>query len=282
MADPDPSLSIGWLERLIKTFSGEPKNTEQLIELLRTLKTDHLINADVLFMIEGVLQVAEMKVCDIMIPRSQMTILDYEYSLTEIIEKITESGHSRFPVIDDDRDDIVGILLAKDLLQFCPRSEREFEYDDYIRPAIFIPESKQLNDLLKEFRRNRNHMAVVLDEYGGVSGLITIEDVLEQIVGDIDDEHDDDEEIDIREHGEGRYSVRALTTLSDFNQYFSLNLSHQKIETIGGYISSKMGTVPKRGDIFDMDSLSFKVLNADDRQVHLLQVLTVNDHPAAD
>ncbi len=279
MTDSDPSSSIGWLERLAKTFSGDPKNTEQLIELLRNLKTDHLINADALFMIEGVLQVAEMKVRDIMIPRSQMTILDYEYSLSEIIEKITESGHSRFPVIDDDRDDVVGILLAKDLLHFCPKSELEFEYDDYIRPAIFIPESKQLNDLLKEFRRNRNHMAVVLDEYGGVSGLITIEDVLEQIVGDIDDEHDDDEEIDIREHGEGRYSVRALTTLSDFNQYFSLDLNHEKIETIGGYISSKMGTVPKRGDVFEMDSVSFKVLNADDRQVHLFQVLKSDDHP---
>ena len=285
MTDSDPSSiasSKGWLERLAKTFSGDPKNTEQLIELLRNLKTDHLINADALFMIEGVLQVADMKVRDIMIPRSQMTILDYEYSLSEIIEKITESGHSRFPVIDDDRDDVVGILLAKDLLQFCPKSEREFEYDDYIRSAIFIPESKQLNDLLKEFRRNRNHMAVVLDEYGGVSGLITIEDVLEQIVGDIDDEHDDDEEIDIREHGEGRYSVRALTTLADFNQYFSLNLTHEKIETIGGYISSKMGTVPKRGDVFDLDALSFKVLNADDRQVHLFQVLTTNVDSAAD
>jgi len=282
MTDSDPSSSKGWLERLVKTFSGEPQNTEQLIALLRNLKTDHLINADALFMIEGVLQVAEMKVRDIMIPRSQMTILDYEYSLDEIIDKITESGHSRFPVIDDDKDDVVGILLAKDLLQFCPKSALDFEYDDYIRPAIFIPESKQLNDLLKEFRRNRNHMAVVLDEYGGVSGLITIEDVLEQIVGDIDDEHDDDEEIDIREHAEGRYSVRALTPLSDFNEYFKLNLKHEKIETIGGYISSKMGTVPKRGDVFDMDALSFKVLNADARQVHLFQVLTVDNHSSKD
>ena len=280
MTDSDPSSSassISWLERIAKSFSNEPQNTEQLIELLRNLKTDHLINADALFMIEGVLQVAEMKVRDIMIPRSQMTILDYEYSLSEIIEKITESGHSRFPVIDDDKDDVVGILLAKDLLQFCPKSEIEFEYDDYIRPAIFIPESKQLNDLLKEFRRNRNHMAVVLDEYGGVSGLITIEDVLEQIVGDIDDEHDDDEEVDIREHGEGHYSVRALTTLSDFNQHFQTNLDHEKIETIGGYISSKMGTVPKRGETFEIGNISFKILNADERQVHLLQVIMNNE-----
>lgn len=282
MSDSDLNSNIGWLERLAKLFSSEPQNTEQLIELLRNLKTDRLINADALFMIEGVLQVADMKVRDIMVPRSQMTILDYEYSLTEIIEKITESGHSRFPVIDDDRDDVVGILLAKDLLQFCPKSEHDFEYDDYIRPAIFIPESKQLNDLLKEFRRNRHHMAVVLDEYGGVSGLITIEDVLEQIVGDIDDEHDDDEEIDIREHGEGRFSVRALTTLTDFNQYFSLNLTHEKIETIGGFISSKMGSVPKRGDVYDLESLSFKVLNADDRQVHLFQVLKLDDNSVKD
>ncbi len=276
------SPSISWLERLAKSFSGEPKNKEQLIELLRNLKTEHLINADALFMIEGALQVAEMTVRDIMIPRSQMAILKYQHSLSEIINEITESGHSRFPVIDDDRDDVVGILLAKDLLQFCPKSAIEFEYDDYIRPAIFIPESKQLNDLLKEFRRNRNHMAVVLDEYGGVSGLITIEDVLEQIVGEIDDEHDDDEEIDIRQHAAGRYSVRALTPLTDFNEYFSMQLRHEKIETIGGYISSKMGNVPKRGEVFDMDKLSFKVLNADERQVHLLQVLTLDNDTKSD
>lgn len=278
MTDSDSSSSNkGWLERLVNKFSGEPQSKEQLIELLRTLQTHHLINDDALFMLEGVLQVSEMQVRDIMIPRSHMSILSYQYSLNEIIEKITESGHSRFPVIDDDRDDVVGILLAKDLLQFCPQPEATFEYDDYIRPAIFIPESKRLNDLLKEFRRSRNHMAVVLDEYGGVAGLITIEDVLEQIVGDIDDEHDDDEEIDIREHGEGSYSVRALTSLSDFNQYFKLELEHEKIETIGGYVSSRMGHVPKRGDIFELKNLTFKVLKADQRQVHLLQVL-LHDH----
>ncbi|MBL7004083.1 MAG: CBS domain-containing protein [Gammaproteobacteria bacterium] len=274
MTDSDTSNSNkGWLEKLFKTISNEPQNRQQLIELLRHLQTERLINSDALFMLEGVLQVSEMKVRDIMIPRNQMTILNYKDSLPEIMQKITESGHSRFPVIDDDRDDIIGVLLAKDLLQFCPKSEREFDYDDYIRSATFIPESKRLNDLLKEFRRNRNHMAMVLDEYGGVAGLITIEDVLEQIVGDIDDEHDDDEEVDIREHGLGRYSVRALTPLTDFNQYFGLNLQSENSETIGGFVASKMGSVPKRGEVFVMEQISFKVLSADARKAQLFQVI---------
>lgn len=267
------SSSTGWLERILNSFSSEPKNREQLIELLRNLQSHQLINSEALYMLEGVLQVSEMQVRDIMIPRSQMTILNYQNSLSEIIDIITESGHSRFPVIDDDRDDVVGILLAKDLLQFCPKNEASFEYDDYIRSATFIPESKRLNDLLKEFRHNRNHMAVVLDEYGGVAGLVTIEDVLEQIVGEIDDEHDDDEEIDIRQHGVNHFSVRALTPLTDFNAYFATQFEQDNTETIGGLISSKMGKVPKRGDSFQLDGIDFKVLSADERQVHLFQVL---------
>ena len=194
MADADNGGSTkGWLDRIFKLFNREPQNEKQLLELLKNLQSHQFIGADELTMIEGVLQVDDMQVRDIMIPRGQMVVLDHEDSFPEIIEKITACGHSRFPVIDDDKDDVVGILLAKDLLQLSLDQSQEFEINEYIRPASFIPESKRLNVLLKEFRLNRSHMAMIVDEYGGVSGLITIEDVLEQIVGKIDDEHDEDD-----------------------------------------------------------------------------------------
>ena len=224
-------------------------------------------------MIEGVLQVDDMQVRDIMIPRGQMIVLDHEDSLPEIIEKITTSGHSRFPVIDDDKDDVVGILLAKDLLHLSLDQSQLFEINEYIRPASFIPESKRLNVLLKDFRHNRSHMAMIVDEYGGVSGLITIEDVLEQIVGKIDDEYDEDEEVDIQPHGANRYSVRALTPLPEFNEYFATGFENEGIETIGGFLLRQIGHLPERGESVTVDSLTFKVLNADSRQVHLYQVI---------
>ena len=224
-------------------------------------------------MIEGVLQVDDMQVRDIMIPRGQMVVLEHEDSLTDIIEKITASGHSRFPVIDDDKDDVVGILLAKDLLQPSLDQSQHFEINEYIRPASFIPESKRLNVLLKEFRLNRSHMAMIVDEYGGVSGLITIEDVLEQIVGKIDDEHDEDEEVDIQPHGANRYSVRALTPLPEFNEHFGTDFESEGIETIGGYVLRQIGHLPERGESITVDNLTFKVLSADSRQVHLYQVI---------
>ena len=205
MADAESGGSTrGWLDRIFNIFTGEPQNQKQLLDLLKNLQSHQLFGADELTMIEGVLQVADMQVRDIMIPRGQMVVLDHEDSLPEIIEKITACGHSRFPVIDDDKDDVVGILLAKDLLHISLDDSDDFEINDYIRPASFIPESKRLNVLLKEFRLNRSHMAMIVDEYGGVSGLITIEDVLEQIVGKIDDEHDEDEEVDIQPHGANR------------------------------------------------------------------------------
>ena len=226
-------------------------------------------------MIEGVFQVADMQVRDIMIPRGQMVVIDHEDSFAEIIAKITESGHSRFPVIDDDRDDVVGILLAKDLLAVSQQQSQDFEINEFIRPASFIPESKRLNVLLKEFRLNRSHMAMIVDEYGGVSGLITIEDVLEQIVGKIDDEHDDeDEEVDIQPHGANRYSVRALTPLQDFNDYFDTRFESDDIETIGGYLLRQIGYLPARGESITLGELTFKVMNADSRQVHLYQVIS--------
>ena len=278
MTDADTGGSTkGWLERILNAFTSEPQNQKQLIDLLRNLQDHQLIGIDELYMIEGVLQVSDMQVRDIMIPRGQMTVLEYTDTLSEIIEKITESGHSRFPVIDDDKDDVVGILLAKDLLQLSLENNDDFEFNDYIRPASFIPESKRLNVLLKEFRLKRSHMAMIVDEFGGVSGLVTIEDVLEQIVGKIDDEHDDDEEVDIQPHGSGRYSVRALTTLSDFNDYFNTEYESEDVETIGGYLLGHIGHLPERGETLVLDNLTFKVLNADSRQVHLFQVVNESE-----
>ncbi len=274
MADADSSGSTrGLVERLMSAFSGDPQNQQQLVELLRDFHKHKVIGSDELFMIEGVLQVSNMQVRDIMIPRGQMTVLDHEDSYEAIIEKITESGHSRFPVIDDDKDDIVGILLAKDLLQRSLYPNLSFEIKDYIRPATFIPESKRLSILLKEFRANRGHMAMIVDEYGGVSGLVTIEDVLEQIVGDIDDEHDEEEEIDIRQHGSNRFSVRALTPLDEFNDYFKTEFHSDDVETIGGYLLTHIGHLPKRGETFELGHFTFRVLSADSRQVHLYQLI---------
>ena len=274
MTDADSGGSTqGWLERILNTFASEPRNQKQLLDLLKNLQANDLIGSDELFMIEGVLQVSDMQVRDIMIPRGQMTVLEHSHSFAEIIEVITESGHSRFPVIDDDKDDVVGILLAKDLLQRSIGNSEQFEFNEYIRPASFIPESKRLNVLLKEFRQNRSHIAMVVDEYGGVSGLVTIEDVLEQIVGKIDDEHDDDDEADIQHHGENRYTVRALTPLQDFNDYFKTDFTNDEIETIGGYLLGHIGHLPERGESIALESLNFKVLSADTRHVQLYQVV---------
>ncbi len=276
MVDADSGGSTkGWLERILSTFTRKPQNQKQLLDLLKNLRNHQLVGADELSMIEGVLQVSDMQVRDIMIPRGQMTVLEHEDTLSEIIEKITESGHSRFPVIDDDKDDVVGILLAKDLLQLSLENTNEFEFNDYIRPASFIPESKRLNVLLKEFRLKRSHMAMIVDEYGGVSGLVTIEDVLEQIVGKIDDEHDDNDEVDIQPHGENRFSVRALTPLQDFNDFFHTNYTSEDVETIGGYLLGHIGHLPERGETLVLGNLTFKVMNADSRQVHMYQVVIV-------
>jgi len=259
MADADNGGSTqGWLERIFSTFAGEPQNQKQLVDLLKNLQSHELIGADELFMIEGVLQVSDMQVRDIMIPRGQMVVLDHSSSIAEIIEIITESGHSRFPVIDDDKDDVVGILLAKDLLQLSVGNSGQFEFNEYIRPASFIPESKRLNVLLKEFRQNRSHIAMV---------------VLEQIVGKIDDEHDEDDEVDIQHHGKNRYTVRALTPLQDFNDYFKTDFTNEEIETIGGYLLGHIGHLPERGESLALENLTFKVLSADTRHVHLYQVI---------
>ena len=262
-----------WLERLSQILTTEPKDQQELIELLHSYRQRELFDSDALAMLEGVLEVDDMQVREAMIPRGQVVMLDHEDSLEEMLRSITQSGHSRFPVYGDNRDEIQGVLLAKDLLHhFSSHSEDDFDIKDFIRPAVFIPESKRLNILLKDFRASRNHMAIVADEYGGVAGIITIEDVLEQIVGDIDDEHDDDESVDIQQHGINRYSVSALTDLDNFNEYFEADYEDGDVETIGGLVAQAFGHLPKRGEVINIDNFGFKILSADSRRIYELQV----------
>lgn len=274
--DSNGSGTPSWLARLNKVVSGEPQDREQLIDLLRDAEKRNLVDAQALAMIEGVLQVGEMHVRDIMVPRAQMVVVSSDSQPDDFIASVTESGHSRFPVIGDNRDEVEGILLAKDLLGYYARGEaREFDMDDAMRPAVFIPESKRLNVLLREFRENRNHMAIVVDEYGGVSGLVTIEDVLEQIVGEIDDEHDTEEDSFIRRLGNGEYTVKAITPIEDFNEYFKSDFSNDEFDTIGGVVIKGFGRLPRRGETMRIGGVTFKVLRADKRRVHLLRVLSV-------
>ncbi len=260
-----------WLERISALLLREPEDRDQLIELLHSAYEKNLLDADALAMIEGVMQVSEMQVRDIMIPRSQMDVIDITDVPEKFIPFVVETAHSRFPVIDENKDDVIGILLAKDLLRYY--AGENFDVRDMLRPAVFIPESKRLNVLLKEFRSNRNHIAIVVDEYGGVAGMVTIEDVLEQIVGDIEDEFDFDETEDniIRDHN-GRYRVKALTEVVDFNEALGTDFSDEEFSTIGGLVVSKFGRPPKRGEQISFDLLKFSVLRADSRRLHSLLV----------
>ncbi len=261
-----------WLERLSHFLLREPEDREQLIELLHSSFEKSLLDGDALTMIEGVLQVSETQVRDVMIPRSQMDVIDISKTPEEFIPFVIETAHSRFPVIDDDKNDIIGILLAKDLLRYY--AGEDFDVRDMLRPAVFIPESKRLNVLLKEFRSNRNHIAIVVDEYGGVAGMITIEDVLEQIVGDIEDEYDFDEtEDNIIRDAEGRFRVKALTEIADFNETFGTEFSDEEFSTIGGLVVSKFGHLPKRGESITFNNLQFTALRADSRRLHALLVV---------
>jgi len=261
-----------WLERLSHFLLREPEDREQLIELLHTSFEKSLLDGDALTMIEGVLQVSETQVRDVMIPRSQMDVIDISKTPEEFIPFVIETAHSRFPVIDDDKNDIIGILLAKDLLRYY--AGEDFDVRDMLRPAVFIPESKRLNVLLKEFRSNRNHIAIVVDEYGGVAGMITIEDVLEQIVGDIEDEYDFDEtEDNIIRDAEGRFRVKALTEIADFNETFGTEFSDEEFSTTGGLVVSKSGHLPKPGESISFNNLQFTALRADSRRLHALLVV---------
>jgi magnesium and cobalt transporter len=260
------------MERLSAFLTRAPEDREQLLKLLHSAYESNLLDADALSMIEGVLQVSEMHVRDIMIPRSQMDVIDVAQSPGEFIPFVIQTAHSRFPVVDENKDNVIGILLAKDLLRYYA-GEEEFNVRDMLRPAVFVPESKRLNVLLREFRANRNHIAIVVDEYGGVAGIVTIEDVLEQIVGDIEDEYDFDEaEDNIILDRTGRYRVKATTEIQDFNAALGTDFSDEDYDTVGGLVISLFGRLPKRGEQISTQGLTFQVLRADSRRLHVLLV----------
>lgn len=270
----------GWLKKITQTFAGEPQDREDLLELLRESARRGLLDADALAMVEGVLEVADLQVRDIMVPRVQMVFVRREDSPARILQVVVESGHSRFPVLHEDRDDIVGILLAKDLLRMFasgPGSLERFDIREYMRPAVFVPESKRLNVLLKEFRRNRNHMAIVVDEYGGVAGLVTIEDVIEQIVGEIADEFDVEDDQNIRKEAPRQFAVRGVTRIEEFNEYFGAELEEDGFETIAGLIMKQLGRLPRRGESVTIDGYEFRVVRADRRRIDSLRVVTPHD-----
>jgi magnesium and cobalt transporter len=278
MNDDRPAAQGSWLRRLAETLSGEPRDLEQLADVLADAKERGLIEADVLSMMEGVLQVSAIQVRDVMVPRSQMVVVQREDPPERILPAVIESGHSRFPVVGEDRDEVVGILLAKDLLRyFAQENSSSFDIRECLRPAVFIPESKRLNVLLKEFRNSHNHMAIVVDEYGGVSGLLTIEDVLEQIVGDIGDEYDVDEGEGIRKEGERTFAVPALTRIEEFNDVFETRFSDEDADTIGGLVLHELGRMPRRGEAIEIGGLELKVLRADRRRIETLRVTTPRD-----
>lgn len=267
-----PIANLGWFGQLRHALSSEPKNREQLITLLRNAEHHNILHHEALAMIEGVFQISEMQARDIMIPRTQMVIINKEEVLENIVKIVHESTHSRFPVIDEDRDDIEGIILAKDLLPYAFSTKEKFDIRELLRPAIFIPESKRLNTLLKEFRDTKNHIAIVVDEYGSVAGLVTIEDVLEQIVGEIEDEFDINPEDLIKQLNTDTYTVKALTKIEDFNEHFEHALEKKGCDTIGGLVMKHFGHLPKRNESIQIDNYTFKVLHADNRHIRMLEV----------
>ncbi len=277
MSDDVPSPgSTGirqWFKRVLRSLGSKPAGRDEIIELIKDAGEREIFDKDAQEMLEGVLEVSEGQVRDVIIPRSQMVVVERDAPPEGILPVIIESGHSRFPVIGDDKDEVVGILLAKDLLRFFIEGDRKnFDIRECLRPAVFVPESKRLNVLLAEFRANRNHMAVVVDEYGGVAGLVTIEDLLEEIVGEIDDEHDVAEDESIVREDDGSYTVRALTHIDDFNDFFETNLDDEEFDTIGGLVVHEFGRLPRRGEHIRIGEFDFKVLRADKRRVVTLQL----------
>jgi len=271
MGKDQPASGSAWFKQVKKLFSRAPVDRQDLIEILRESENRNLLDHDVLIMIEGALYVSDLRVSDVMVPKIQMTAIQYNASLVDIIRTVVDSGHSRFPVIGEDTNQILGILLAKDLLSYYANPDnRGSDLKDIMRPAVFIPESKRLNVLLRDFRVKHNHMAIVVDEYG-VTGLITIEDVLEEIVGEIEDETDIDEEVNITPHGKNRYTVKAITPIDEFNEAFNTELDTEEYDTIGGLIIEACGHLPKRGETLDFAGFNVKVLKSDKRRIQLLR-----------
>ena len=275
----DNSGKSGWWSRLFRRGSEEVPVRGDVVAYLTDARRNNLLAAEEHAMLQGVLNVSETHVRDIMVPRSHMVVLDLDDSLAKLRDIIIESGHSRFPVIGDGRDEVVGILLAKDLLRHLVESEssKTFDVKELLRPAVFIPESKRLNALLTQFRESHNHMAIVVDEYAGVAGLATIEDVLEQIVGDIDDEHDAEEAEYINDQGDGRFLVLTLTKIEEFNEYFKVEFLDDEYDTLGGLIMLELGRLPRRGEVLDFSGFRFRVLRADRRRIHSLEVSRVSN-----
>lgn len=261
-----------WLEKITQAFAQEPKTRQELLELLREANRNKLLDNDALAIVEGAIEIADLQVRDIMIPRSQMISIKATQTPEEFLPAIIDAAHSRYPVVGESNDEVLGILLAKDLLPLILKKTGNFDLRSLMRPCNFVPESKRLNVLLKEFRANHNHMAVVIDEYGGVAGLVTIEDVLEQIVGDIEDEHDVEEDSYIRPLPTGDFIVKALTPVDDFNDFFNSGFSEDEFDTIGGVVMSAFGHLPKRNETIEVDRMRFRVLNADSRRLHLLRI----------
>lgn len=267
-----------WITSLGRSLIGDNLERDELIDMLRRATGRQVIGPDAMDMIEGVFQVSEMQVRDIMVPRSQMVVLERDVSPDEFLPVMNEHGYSRYPVISSDRDNVIGILLAKDLLRYFDRRQRErFVLKDTLREAVYIPESKRLNVLLADFRSKRNHMAIVMNEYGGVAGLVTIEDVLEQIVGEIQDEYDYDEDESMIRKARDGHVVKALTPLDEFNSYFNTSLGHRDVETIGGVVTNAFGHLPGRGEDIAVGDLHFKVLHSDSRRVNLLHVERIDN-----
>ncbi len=262
-----------WVEKIGAAFSNQPRNREELLDILRDACEHGILDDDALAMMEGAIEVSETQVRDAMIPRSQMVVVNNDARLDEFLPRIIESGHSRFPVIGENKDEVIGILLAKDLLPHVASGGENFDLASTIRPAVVIPESKRLNLLLRDFRVSRNHMAIVIDEYGGVSGLITIEDVLEEIVGEIGDEYDEEEEVLIQPLGDGRYQVQALTPIEDLNEKFGSSLSDDDYDTVGGLLLAEFGRVPEFDEVVTLaDRFEFRVIKADNRRIITLEM----------
>jgi magnesium and cobalt transporter len=262
-----------WLEKLSMAFSGKPSSRVELVELLRASEERDLLDAGALSIIEGALVVSDMQTREIMIPRSQVVFVRLDMEPEEFLPLVIDSGHSRFPVVSENQDDVLGILLAKDLLSLAlTEKNAKFSMRDLLRPSTAIPESKRLNVLLEEFRTTRNHLAVVYDEYGGVSGIVTIEDVLEQIVGDIEDEYDVEDDDHIKQHSDGSYTIKAITSISDFNEALNCNISDDEFDTIGGIVTQCFGHLPERDEEVALQGFLFRVLNADSRRIHLLNM----------
>ncbi len=270
--DSDAENQKSWLSKLANLFTDEPQNRDDLLQILQEAFNNDLLDIDALNMMKGALKVSELQVRQVMVPRAQMVVIPLTSDIEDVLPIIVNSGHSRFPVVGEDKDELEGILLAKDVLKSFVKTEKDFNLKDFIRPAVVIPESKQVNILLNEFRTSRNHMAIIIDEYGGVAGLVTIEDILEEIVGEIDDEYDDREDPYVMHVSDQIYRINALTTITEFNERFNYGFDDAEFDTIGGLVASEAGRLPETGELIEVADLSFKVIKADKRRIEFVEV----------